>query len=352
MIRRPLFYSLWLLLALAGAAYGQQATTPRPDQPEARAFTLVPGEGNYLGITTENVTKETLNRYGLTGEPRGVAVLSVAADSPAAKAGLQKNDVILRFDGEAVTSVAKLRRLIAEAAPDHVVRLTISRNGAEQELTAALGQRKALPDMSGFILGDRGVWRLNGDEWQRFGQEWQQRGQDWQKQMDELRKRLDTLPRQGSPLVIMGMGRRIGVATTALTDQLADYFGVTGREGVLVTSVSENSPAAKAGLKAGDVITEVDGEKIRTAGDLARALNRHDDGEVTLSITRDHKARTLKVTPERMQPSTIIGPETLIGPPVALAFPHVPLHPVRVVLPRTLVTPRVLMPRPNRVVVL
>ena len=339
MTRQPLFFSLCLLLALTGAAYSQQATTPRADQPEARAFAYAFGDGNYLGVTTENVTKETMSRYGLAGEPRGVAVLSVAKDSPAARAGLQKGDVLLRFDGEAVTSVAKLQRLIHEAAPEQAVRLTISRNGAEQEVTVTLARREGFSQFEGFTLRPGEGGQLFGEEWQKRSEDWQKHSEQWQKQMDELRKRFDAMPKQGNSFVLLGAGRRIGVTTTALTDQLADYFGVSGREGVLITSVSENSPAAKVGLKAGDVITEADGEQIKTAGDLVRALNRHDDGEVTLNITRDKRSRTVKVTPERAQPSTIIGPETLIAPPIALAFPRITVRTPRIVTPRMRVAP-------------
>ena len=92
----------------------------------------------------------------------------------------------------------------------------------------------------------------------------------------------------------LGNNRRIGVATTQLTKQLADYFGVTDGKGVLVTSVSEGSPAAKAGIKAGDVITVVDGEKIEGSGDLSRAINKQKDGDLTVTIMRDKSPRTIK----------------------------------------------------------
>jgi serine protease Do len=359
MTRQPLFFSLCLLLALVSAVYGQQATTPRADQPEAHAFALALGGDNYLGVTTEDVTKETMSRYGLAGEPRGVAVLSVLENSPAARAGLQKGDVILRFDGEATTSVQKLQRLINEAAPEHAARLTFSRNGAEQEVTVTLARREGFARFEGFALQPGEGFQLNSEEWRKRGEDWQEHSEQWQKRneelqqrMDELRKRLDTMPQQGNSFVLLGAGRRIGVTTTALTDQLADYFGVSGREGVLVTSVSENSPAAKAGLKAGDVITEADGEKVRAAGDLVRALNRHDDGEVSLNITRDKRSRTIKVVPERVQPTTIYGPATLVAPPIALTLPRVTVRTPRIVSPRMNITPRVIAPRLRRIVVL
>src|SRR5207244_3358714 len=87
-----------------------------------------------------------------------------------------------------------------------------------------------------------------------------------------------------------GGGRRIGISTQSLTKQLADYFGVKDG-GLLITSVTENSPAAKAGLKAGDVITAVDGEKVESSGDIARLINKKQDGDVALTIVRDRNTR-------------------------------------------------------------
>jgi serine protease Do len=323
MTRASLFFSACLLLA-AGAAAAQTVVTPQ-ERGEGRAFTMtLTGGGNFLGVTTESVTKETMGRYNLSGEPRGLAVLSVAEGSPAAKAGVKPGDVLLRFDGEEVSSMAKLQRLINEAAPEHAARLTISRNGAQQELTATLARREEFPRIQGFTLRDGEGLRLNEDELRKFGEEW---GEQFK-----------NLP-QGGNVFVFSSGRRIGVTTTALTEQLADYFGLAGRTGLLVTSVSENSPAAKAGLRAGDIITDVDGEQVKAAGDLVRALNRRADGDVTLNITRDRKARTVRVTPERAQPSTTFGDDGLIAPPVAFTLPRVEMRLPRVVMPRV-ITPR------------
>ena len=70
----------------------------------------------------------------------------------------------------------------------------------------------------------------------------------------------------GSSPTALGNNRRVGVSTTPLTKQLADFFGVSGGHGLLITSISENSPASKAGLRAGDVITELNGEKLDRLG--------------------------------------------------------------------------------------
>ncbi len=258
MTRASLCFAVGLLLAATAAGVRAQTTViaPPAQSPEARAFSMTIFGGNFLGVTTEAVTKESLGRYHLTGEPRGVGVLSVAENSPAARAGVQKGDVLLRFDGEAVTSVQKLQRLISEAAPEHAARLTISRNGTEQELIATLAARRddfphiqsfSLPRGEGFSF-DSDEMKKRAEEWQQRGEEWKDRNEEWRKRAEELRQQLDKLP-GGNSFVFFSAGRRIGIMTTPLTAQLADYFGIAGRDGVLVTSVSENGPAAKAGVK-------------------------------------------------------------------------------------------------------
>src|SRR5207244_12497650 len=99
--------------------------------------------GTFLGIYAEDISRENMARYGLR-EGQGVGVTQVMKDSPAEKAGLKKDDVIVRFDGDSVTSTRKLNRLVAESSPDQTVRLTISRGGAEQEVTATLSKHDGM----------------------------------------------------------------------------------------------------------------------------------------------------------------------------------------------------------------
>ena len=107
-----------------------------------------------------------------------------------------------------------------------------------------------------------------------------------------------------------GANRRIGVSTQSLSKQLADYFGVK-EGGVLITSVSDNSPAAKAGLKAGDVITAIDGEKVTSPGDITRVLVKKETGDVSLTVVRDKNTRTVTVTPEKNPDQDLFKPGTL-----------------------------------------
>ena len=129
--------------------------------PQDRHFSLFFDGGAYLGVSTEAVSKENMARYGMR-DVRGVGVTDVMKDSPAEKAGLRKDDVILRFDAESVTSVRKLTRLVSESSADQTVRLTISRGGAEQEVSVTLSKR----DFNGLLrakIGDD-VWKdINKD---------------------------------------------------------------------------------------------------------------------------------------------------------------------------------------------
>ncbi|MDT7543155.1 MAG: serine protease Do [Acidobacteriota bacterium] len=328
MSRKQLLIVLSLLVAsvFASVALAQVSST-RPAQGEGPlAFSMLVVGDNFLGVYTENITRENASRYQIAGEPRGVGVTEVLENSPAAKAGLQKNDVILAFDGEQVSSAQKLQRLINESAPEHTARLVISRGGSERELTATLAKHDALgAGVNAMRIENGQLFRWDGKEWQKQSQdEWRKQSDEMMKRSGELREQLEKLRDQqgGNFAFAFNSGRRIGVATTPLTDQLADYFGVNHDGGVLVTSVTGNSPAAKAGLKAGDIITEVDGERIKTAVDVTRLVSRKDEGDVMLTITRERNRRTFKVTPEKSPAPTWATPEGLFNGPGPLALPR------------------------------
>jgi C-terminal processing protease CtpA/Prc len=320
-------FTLGAGLLAGGIAYAQGAfDSPFDDVQEpgnVQNFSLFV-DGSYLGVATEEITKENMSRYGLR-EVRGVGVTQVIKDSPAEKAGIKKDDVILRFDGESVTSVRKLTRLVSEVAADQTVKLTLSRGGAEQELSATLSRRDSKTLLGSMVRDD--VFRGIEENWPQV-------------HMGD------------GPLVFStGANRRIGVSTQTLTKQLADYFGVKDG-GLLITSVTEGSPAAKAGLKAGDVITAADGETVDDSSDLSRAINKKDDGAVTLTVVHDHNARTVTVTPEKRQerlsrPGTI-GTRTVTIPSVEIpTVPEVNIRIPRIVVPAT---PRIDVTVPAKVV--
>ncbi len=344
-----------ILLCSCGLAVAQDAPPAPPAAPREGRAVAVAGEpgnyvfsiigGSYLGVATANVTSENASRLGL-GEPRGVVIERVIDDSPASKAGLQKDDVILRFENEDVTSVAKLTRLISEVAPDHKAKLRISRGGREQDVTVTVGQRKAPMAWSG-QMGDRystELGQLNPETLDRLNRTFE-RGQ------------VEGFGTGQNFTWAFGGGRRVGISTIALTKQLAEFFGVPGGEGVLVTSVNENSPAAKSGLKAGDVITDVDGQKVNDSGDISRGINKKTEGDVTLTVIRDRGQRMMTVTPEKnttgmFSDGTLLKPSVVVQPRFQMRTPNLNITPRTNVTPRVRVTPRSIFGTGNGTVIL
>ena len=309
-MNRKFAFVLSLLLCLISGVVAvwaqerQPAPEPRPATPPHPPMIAIQMDGgNFLGVRTEDITRENMNRYNLS-EPRGVGVTEVVADSPASRAGLRTGDVILRFDDEQVTSARKLVRLIGEAAPEQNVRLTISRAGAEQQIAATLAARRATHDR--LIEVERALGEAFGREGERVPLV----------EPGELFRRMERIgPEIENFSMTFGTSRRIGITTTPLTDQLANHFGVSGGRGLLITSVAENSPAARAGLRAGDVLTQIDGNQIGTVTDLVRGLSSREEGDVRLTVVRERNAREIRVTPERREEGRML--ETAPGAPPA-----------------------------------
>lgn len=282
MIRKSLGF---LLLVGLAAVSGFAQKTPEEKRPEAKAFAFTFGGDGFLGIYPEEVSKDNFSKFGLR-DVRGAAIKKVEENGPAAKAGLMANDVIIKFNDEEVTSVRKLNRLISETAPDHVAKIVVLRNGQEMEFSATIERRKfesfngtftmprvempEMPKMPAITPG--AAWTTKGD------------GQAF----------------------YFSFGRQIGVSVSSLSKQLGEYFGVDDGKGVLVTAVQADSPAAKAGIKAGDVIVEVDGKAIANNLELVRAIAAKKEGSVNLTFVRDKSRRSVSVTPENAK--EIIAP--------------------------------------------
>ena len=291
MVRKLFALSLFFVFSAISAS-AQDAPVPSI---ASRAMIFPGMSGSYLGVQTIDVTKENYSRFGLP-EVRGVAVDKVLKDSPAEKAGLQSGDVIVGFDGEAVSSVRKLTRLIGEVAPDHKVTLKVLRKGSERDIDVTVGKREMNFDASVFSGGNF-------------------------PQMETI----PTLPRTmrvpntpmtpfpqvdgGGAFVWRGAAsRQIGVSISALSKQLADYFGVPDGKGLLVRDVRPDSPAAKAGIKAGDVIVEIDGKKTSDGADLIEAVNEKKEGTISVTIVRDKNRQTFTVEPGKSIEKVLISP--------------------------------------------
>ena len=182
--------------------------------------------------------------------------------------------MIVEFDGEHVRSARQFSRLVEATPPGRTVKATITRDGQRRDvqITPAEGRRAGA-----FRDGD-GISTLRN--------------------LDELRE----LGRLGDRLPPFNFNfdfdvpgamswRRLGVGVDELTDQLAQYFGAN--EGLLVTSVTDGSAASRAGLKADDVITTINGRAARSRGDLIQELRDAASEEITIGIVRDKKESTV-----------------------------------------------------------
>ena len=140
---RKLFVSVLVVTSSFILAIGQSPEARKEKEKAAQAFTFTfEGDDGYLGVKKAEVSKENFGKFGLR-EVRGVAVEKVLENSPAAAAGIKAGDVIVRFNGDDVTSTRKLTRLISDVAPNHQARIAVFRNGTEQEINVTNGKRPA-----------------------------------------------------------------------------------------------------------------------------------------------------------------------------------------------------------------
>ena len=222
--------------------------------------------GVYLGVNLAEVDATRARELKLK-ETYGVEITRVEEGSPADKAGIKANDVVLEYNGQRVEGMEQFGRLVRETPTGREVKLLISRNGATQTIAATVATRKAS------TLGP------NAKEYFRS--------------FDMPEFHMPDIPQ----IFTTYRSAVLGIEAESLGSQLAGYFGV--KEGVLVRSVIKDSAAEKAGIKAGDVITKVDGSKVTTPNELSSAVRSASSKKpFSMELTRDHKDMTVNVTVE------------------------------------------------------
>ena len=256
--------SLVALVAWAPGALAAQDGRAVVVGPNVQLF----GSGSSIGVTVRDVTADDVAKAKLDGQ-RGVVIESVVDGTPASRAGLRTGDIVLEYDGERVRSVMQFTRLVQETPSGRVVQAVVSRDGSRQTLSVTPEQR-GLRSLNDVVVRQRngGVVRLPEGGF-RFDFEG----------LPEVRTLL-------SP-------RQLGATVTPLSEQLEGYFGV--KNGVLVSAVESNSPASAAGLRAGDIITRINGRTVEGVNDVSEAVRNTAAGaQFEIVVMREKKELTLK----------------------------------------------------------
>jgi S1-C subfamily serine protease len=217
----------------------------------------------WLGIYLQDITPDIREAMDLKSR-EGVLVKDVVPDSPADQAGMKQKDVIVEFNGKKVEDAPYFTEMVRETSPGEKVKLTIVRDSKEKTLTITIGKP---PE-------------------KKLSYEYKFEPPQVKTKMVE----------PDVSIFRFFSGGRIGVKVQDLTEQLGDYFGVEDGEGALITDVEKDMPAFKAGLKAGDVIVEVDGKKIKDTEDLMDAISKKEEKDkVEIKVIRDRQPRSFAV---------------------------------------------------------
>ncbi|MBU0508593.1 PDZ domain-containing protein [bacterium] len=261
-----------LMLVLLGILFMSVFGPAVAGEKEAKAF---------LGIVPAEVTSDIATDYGLKGPGSGVLVTDVTSKSPAEKIGLRENDIIVRINKAGVTGPAELRVQLAKYKPGDMIDLVYLRGGKEKTEKVELADKSTCYD----------------DISETYGAMKKVAKSEAKAKAKAKAKSMAMIP--GYPLwawsqVSGEKGAFAGIVTQSLSEGLSKYFEV--EKGVLISEVVKDSPAEKAGLKAGDVITKIGDMETEDEGDVRKAIRKHEVGdEVDFFIRRDKLPRTIKV---------------------------------------------------------
>jgi len=258
----------------------------------------------YLGVDLRDVTPDQLVALKLK-EARGAEIIQVDHDAPAGKAGLREHDVLLRINKLPVEGEEQVRKMLRESPPGTTLVLVVSRDGQQMTVTAQTANREEV---------EREAW-----------------------------ERHMTVPEPPPPVAVESFSGEYsvemvpaplphgnsfiggalmsppytGAMLETLSAQLADFFGAPNGGGLLVRSVEANSPAALAGLRAGDVVLRVNARPIAGSADWTRAIKDGRGRSLVVVVLREKKEQTLTLTPEGKKRSSVQWPVENAEPVVA-----------------------------------
>jgi S1-C subfamily serine protease len=266
----------------------------------------------YLGVDIRDVTDDRAHALKLK-EARGAEICVIDHDGPAVKAGLRVSDVILQMNGQRIEGEEQLRRMLRETPARHTVNFVFSRDGRQQTISVQLADREEV---------ERSAWE------QHFAVP-QPPPDDAMTIPDPMDDAAPGPAAQEQPRSYPGFGfmgpvilssTYTGAVLDALGPQLAQFFGAQPGTGLLVKSVDADSPAARAGLRAGDVVVRMNGQSVSSREDWLHALQASHGKSIAVNVLRDRQAHTLTMalTPAKKH-------SELLPPPPIPAWPAAPI---------------------------
>jgi serine protease Do len=259
-----------LLTTHACWAAGEALELPAP---LTQGFLLYDAQG-YLGVDLREVDNERATALRLK-DAHGAEVVTVDHDAPAGKSGLKIHDVILQLDGQVLDNPDQLRRRLHEMPPGRTVTLLVSRDGNPVNITVQLCDRTVLQQQA---------WS------QHFSVP------EPARPAGESFLGPSGLAAPAFLGTMIPKALYVGADVNPVRTQLADYFGVKSGTGLLVESVDDQSPAARAGLKAGDVVVKVESQQMTSRNDWLKAIRNHRGKLVQVTVMRNKQEMTLTMS--------------------------------------------------------
>jgi S1-C subfamily serine protease len=284
-----------LLLVAAATAHAAEPTTPTPHAAHAPART--PG---YLGILFHDLTDDQAAALRPKGT-HGVEIVMVDHDGPGGAAGLRPHDVIVALNNQPVPSAEVLRRMIHDAGAGTAITLGLQREGKPLTLNLQLADRADVERQA----------------WARVASAPPPPPADDDSTVvttyTETYSVTATPPPAPPPsrsflASVLHTTPFTGLALEAMEPQLSGFFGAPQGTGLLVQMVVPNSPAALAGLRAGDVLLRADATPLRTPADWTHHLHATRGATLQLDLLRDKHSLTLTLTPDLHRHSLLEWP--------------------------------------------
>jgi S1-C subfamily serine protease len=252
----------------------------------------------YLGVDLRDVSKDRLATLKMT-EAHGAEVVGVDHDAPACKAGIQLHDVILQMNGQAIEGETQLRRLLRETPAGGQVTFVISREGQQKTIQTQLADRDEV---------EREAWdnRYTVPEPPSMTSGSASAPHAGNSFLNSSKERVlkDTHALLGTSSMLVSSSYT-GAKLEVMGPQLAEFFGAQTSTGLLVRSVEPHSPAADAGMKAGDVVVKVNSMEIASGSDWSKTIHDNRGKSVSVVVLRDKKAHSLTLIPDSKKRSAV-----------------------------------------------